>query len=72
MMVELSKRKAVDQTDETVSKNAKFSDNPILSGKIAKVNQWRILRVFKVFSEHPDNLTKNFFLNLLLFFFFKL
>ena len=32
-------------------------------------NQWRILRVFKVFSEHPDNLTKNFFLNLLFFFF---
>ena len=37
-MVELSKRKAVDQADETASKNAKFSDNPILSGKIAKVN----------------------------------
>ena len=37
-----------------------------------KCNQWRILRVFKVFSEHPDNLTKNFFLNLLFFFFFKL
>ena len=34
-------------------------------------DQWRILRVFKVFSEHPDNLTKYFFLNLL-FFFFKL
>ena len=35
-MVELSKRKAVDQAHEAASKNAKFSDNPILSGKFKK------------------------------------
>ena len=44
MMVELSKRKAIDQADETASKNANFSDNPILSGKIAKVN-WSFLKL---------------------------